>query len=186
VLERLDESGCLQLIGGGRLGRLAYTGRVWPHCVAGPVQAAPRAGLFHALQDTFTERTCGPASCTLSTRSPSEVHRYDAETLEGWVVLVAGPGASCRHRGRACLDDQRRGRPWPELQPPEALGEDVRGDPGNLAEQVIEPLRPAVQRLDHERRPPVTDPCQRPASWDEPFSCSAMSGSKPRALTSGP
>ena len=29
-------------------------------------------------------------SCTLSTRSPSEVHRYDAETLEGWVVLVAG------------------------------------------------------------------------------------------------
>jgi hypothetical protein len=71
---------CRYVIGGGRLGRLAYTGRVWPHCVAGPVQAARRAGLVYALQDTFTERTCGPASCTLSTRSPSEVHRYDAET----------------------------------------------------------------------------------------------------------
>jgi len=32
----------------------------------------------------------------------------------------------------------------------EALGEDVRGDPGDLAEQVIEPLRPAEQRLDHQ------------------------------------
>jgi TraM recognition site of TraD and TraG len=59
----------------------------------------------------------------------------------------------------------------------EALGEDVRGDPGDLAGQVIEPLRPAEQRLDHQRRPPVTDPGQRPASGDEPLSCSAMSGS---------
>jgi len=99
------------------------------------------------------------------------------KTLEGWVVLVAGPGASCRHRGRARLDHQRQGRPWPELQPLEALGEDVRGDPGDLAEQVIEPLGLAEQRLDHERRPPLTDPGQRPASGDEPFSCSAMSGS---------
>lgn len=30
VLERLDASECLQLIGGGRLGRLAYTGRFGP------------------------------------------------------------------------------------------------------------------------------------------------------------
>jgi hypothetical protein len=30
------------------------------------------------------------------------------------------------------------------------LGEDIRGDPGDLAEQVIEPLGPAGQRLDHQ------------------------------------
>jgi hypothetical protein len=30
VLERLDESECLQLIGGGRLGRLVYSGRLAP------------------------------------------------------------------------------------------------------------------------------------------------------------
>jgi hypothetical protein len=36
------------------------------------------------------------------------------------------------------------------IQPIEALGEDIRGDPGDLAEQVIEPLRPAEQRLDHQ------------------------------------
>ena len=62
-----------------------------PHCVAGPVQAARTTGLFHALQDTFTERTCGPASCTLSTRLPSEVHRYDAENPRR--VGRAGRGA---------------------------------------------------------------------------------------------
>src|SRR6266566_8755686 len=93
---------------------------------------------------------------------------------------------SCWSRGPAHHVDTEAGRasiisagdaPWPELQPLEALGEDVRGDPGDLAEQVIEPLRPAEQRLDHQRRPPVTDPGQRPASGDEPFSCSAMSGS---------
>jgi hypothetical protein len=31
-----------------------------------------------------------------------------------------------------------------------ALGEDIRGDPGDLAEQVIELLRPAGQRPDHQ------------------------------------
>jgi hypothetical protein len=36
------------------------------------------------------------------------------------------------------------------LQPLEALGEDVRGDLGDLAEQVIEPLRPAEQRPGHQ------------------------------------
>jgi hypothetical protein len=156
VLERLDESECLQLIGGGRLRSLAYTGRFGPTALPvlcklheGPVSSTP--------------------SRTSSPRGPADRHLHAeyqvafggppvrAETLEGWVVLVAGPGASCRYRGRARLEHQRRGPPRPELQPFEALGEDVRGDPGDLAGQVIEPLRPAGQRLDHQRRPPVTD-----------------------------
>jgi hypothetical protein len=48
VLERLDESECLQLIGGGRLGRLAYTGRFGPTVLPvlcklheGPVSSTP-------------------------------------------------------------------------------------------------------------------------------------------------
>ena len=93
--------------------------------------------------------------------------------------LVGGPGGPLRvGRGNQ--------QPFP-LQPLEALGEDVRGDPGDLAEQVIEPLRPAEQVIEplrpaeqrpgQQQRPLVTDPGQRPASGDEPFSCSAMSGS---------
>ena len=34
----------------------------------------------------------------------------------------------------------------------------IRGDPRDLAEQVIESLRPAEQRLDHQQRPPIADP----------------------------
>jgi hypothetical protein len=48
VLERLDEGECLQLIGGGRLGRLAYTGRFGPTVLPvlyklyeGPVSSTP-------------------------------------------------------------------------------------------------------------------------------------------------
>ena len=43
----------------------------------------------------------------------------------------------------------------------EALGQDVRGDPGHLVEQVVKPPRPGQQRLHHQQRPPVTDPSQR-------------------------
>ena len=56
--------------------------------------------------------------------------------------LVSGPGRPLR---------VGPGNQQPfSLQPLEALGKDVRGDPGDLAEQVIEPLRPAEQRLDHQ------------------------------------
>jgi hypothetical protein len=109
-------------------------------------------------------------------RASGAVHRCDAETLEGRVVLFAGPGASCRHRGRARLD-QRLGRPRPEFQPLEALGEGVRGDPGDLAGRVIEPLRPAGQRPGHSsvhRSPTLASARQ---AGGEPFSRSAMSGS---------
>jgi hypothetical protein len=56
--------------------------------------------------------------------------------------LVGGPGRPLR----AGPGNQQ---PFP-LQPLKALGEDIRGDPGDLAEQVIEPLGPAEQPLDHQ------------------------------------
>jgi hypothetical protein len=61
VLERLDESECLQLIGGWRLGRLAYTGRFGRTAL--PLLRKLHEGpLFHALQDT-------------SPRGPADRHR---------------------------------------------------------------------------------------------------------------
>jgi hypothetical protein len=38
---------------------------------------------------------------------------------------------------------------------------DVRRDAGELAEQVVEPLRPGEQYLHHQQRPLVADPGQR-------------------------
>ena len=43
------------------------------------------------------------------------------------------------------------------FKPLEAVGQDVRGDARDLAEQVVEPERPGQQRLYHQQRPPVPD-----------------------------
>ncbi len=45
--------------------------------------------------------------------------------------------------------------------PIEALGQDVRGDAGDLAEKVVEPARAGEQCLHHQQCPPVADPGQR-------------------------
>ena len=62
VLERLDASECLQLIGGGRLGRLAYTGRVRPTAL--PVVCKLREGPVSSTP-----------SRTPSPRGPADRHR---------------------------------------------------------------------------------------------------------------
>ena len=43
------------------------------------------------------------------------------------------------------------------FKPLEAVGQDVRGDPRDLAEQVVEPVRPRQQCLHYQQRPPVAD-----------------------------
>ena len=82
-----------------------------------------------------------------------------------------------RHRGRARLDHQRRGRPWPELQPLEALGEDVRGDPGIWPSRSLNRCGPpsSASTTSSVYRSPTL--ASASASGDEPFSRSAMSGS---------
>jgi hypothetical protein len=67
--------------------------------------------------------------------------------------LVGGAGRSLGVR-------PRHQQPVP-LQPPEPLGQDVRRDAGELAEQIVEPARPGEQRLHHQQGPPVADPGQR-------------------------
>ena len=46
------------------------------------------------------------------------------------------------------------------FQPLEPVGQDVRRDTGELIEQVVEPARPAEQRLHHQQSPPVAHPGQ--------------------------
>ena len=110
---------------------------------------------------------CGKPSKGGSYWSRGPAHHVDTEAERASIFSARdalGPSSSCLRRSERMF----------------------AAIPGDLAEQVIEPLRPAEQHLDHVRRPPVTDPGQRPASGDEPFSCSAMSGSLLRALTAGP
>jgi hypothetical protein len=84
---------------------------------------------------------CGFAGDLLKIRPPPQLTRRRG-----------GPGELGAHAGQ--LRRRRPLRVGPGNQQPvrlqslEALGEDVSAIPADLAEQVIEPLRPAEQRLD--------------------------------------
>ena len=111
VLERLDERECLQLISAGRLGRLAYSGRFGPTVLPVLYKLYEGSIVFRTLQDTFTEEDLRTGIAHAEYQVAFEVDQYDPETLDGWVVLVIGPGASCGHRGRAHTDHEHRERP---------------------------------------------------------------------------
>ena len=91
VLERLDERECLQLIGGERLGRLAYTGRFGPTVLPVPYKLHEGSIVFRVTQDTFTEEDLRTGIAHAEYQVAFEVDQYDPETLDGWVVLVVGP-----------------------------------------------------------------------------------------------
>ena len=90
VLERLDERECLQLIGAGRLGRLAYSGRFGPTVLPVLYKLHEGSIVFRTLQDTFTEEDLRTGIAHAEYQVAFEVDQYDPETLDGWVVLVVG------------------------------------------------------------------------------------------------
>lgn len=55
MLESLGERECLQLIGAGRLGRLAYTGRLGPTVLPVLYRLHEGSIVFHTFQAAFTE-----------------------------------------------------------------------------------------------------------------------------------
>ena len=90
VIERLDERECLRLIGAGRLGRLAYTGRFGPTVLPVLYKLHEGAIFFRTVQDTFTEEDLRTGIAHADYQVGFEVDQYDPETLDGWVVLVVG------------------------------------------------------------------------------------------------
>jgi nitroimidazol reductase NimA-like FMN-containing flavoprotein (pyridoxamine 5'-phosphate oxidase superfamily) len=114
VLEQLDERECLQLIGSGRLGRLAYSGRFGPTVL--PVRYKLHEGsiVFRTLQDTFTEEDLRTGITHAEYQVAFEVDQYDPETLDGWVVLVVGPAHHVDTEAERALIIGTGDDPWPE------------------------------------------------------------------------
>lgn len=113
VLERLDESECLKLIGAARIGRLAYTGRFGPTVL--PVRYKLHEGsiVFHTLQDTFTEEDLRTGIAGAEYQVAFEADNYDPETLEGWVVLVVGPAHHVDSEAERASIIAAGADPWP-------------------------------------------------------------------------
>jgi nitroimidazol reductase NimA-like FMN-containing flavoprotein (pyridoxamine 5'-phosphate oxidase superfamily) len=91
VIEELDESQCLQLISGGGIGRIAYTGRFGLAVL--PVNYAWRNGAV-----VFRTAAHGPLDEDLRTGIANadyqvafEIDSIDLGAHQGWSVLIQGP-----------------------------------------------------------------------------------------------
>jgi nitroimidazol reductase NimA-like FMN-containing flavoprotein (pyridoxamine 5'-phosphate oxidase superfamily) len=116
VLERLDESECLQLIGAGRVGRLAYTGRSGPTVLPVLYKLYEGSVVFHTLADTFTEEDLRTGIANAEYQVAFEVDQYDPETLEGWVVLVVGSAHHVDTEAERASIINAGADPWPETE----------------------------------------------------------------------
>ncbi len=116
VIERLDERECLRLIGAGRLGRLAYTGRFGPTVLPVLYKLHEGAIFFRTVQDTFTEEDLRTGIAHADYQVGFEVDQYDPETLDGWVVLVVGPAHVVDTDAERAPIISAGDDPWPEAE----------------------------------------------------------------------
>jgi nitroimidazol reductase NimA-like FMN-containing flavoprotein (pyridoxamine 5'-phosphate oxidase superfamily) len=91
VIEDLDEDQCLALIGGGGIGRIAYTSRFGPAVL--PVNYVWRDGAV-----VFRTAANGPLDEDLRTgianadyKVAFEIDSIDQAARHGWSVLIQGP-----------------------------------------------------------------------------------------------
>src|SRR5215471_5904599 len=91
MIEELDQDQCLQLISGGGIGRIAYTGRFGLAVL--PVNYAWQDGAV-----VFRTAANGPLDEDLRTGIANadyqvafEIDSIDLEAQQGWSVLIQGP-----------------------------------------------------------------------------------------------
>jgi nitroimidazol reductase NimA-like FMN-containing flavoprotein (pyridoxamine 5'-phosphate oxidase superfamily) len=123
VLERLDETECLQLIGAGRLGRLGYTGRFGPTVLPVLYKLHEGSIVFHTLADTSTEDDLRTGIANAEYQVAFEVDHYDPETVEGWVVLVVGPAHHVDTEAERASIISAGNEPWPEAESEHLISE---------------------------------------------------------------
>jgi len=116
MLERLDERECLQLIGAGRLGRLAYTGRFGPTVLPVLYKLHEGSIVFRTVEDTFTDEDLRTGIAHAEYQVAFEVDQYDPGTLEGWVVLAVGPAHHVDTEAERASIISAGDDPWPEAE----------------------------------------------------------------------
>jgi nitroimidazol reductase NimA-like FMN-containing flavoprotein (pyridoxamine 5'-phosphate oxidase superfamily) len=116
VLEPLDERECLQLIGAGRLGRLAYTGRFGPTVLPVLYKLYEGSVVFHTFQETFTEEDLRTGIAYAEYQVAFEIDQWDLETLEGWSVVVVGSAHHVDTEAERASIISAGADPWPEAE----------------------------------------------------------------------
>ena len=116
VVEPLDESECLQLIGAGRIGRLAYTGRYGPTVLPVVYKLHEGSIVFHTFQDTFTEEDLRTGIAYAEYQVAFEIDQFVLEPLDGWTVQVVGPAHHVDTEAERASIISAGAEPWPEAE----------------------------------------------------------------------
>lgn len=90
-LEVLDEAECLRLIAPGGIGRLAFPGRFDLTVLPVNYVLHNRAILFRTAEAGSTDEDLRTGIEHAEYRVAFEVDDFDAESHEGWSVLIQGP-----------------------------------------------------------------------------------------------
>ena len=118
LVESLDESECLRLLGAGRVGRLAYTGREGPVVLPVVYKLHEGSVVFHTLQGTFTEEDLRTGIAHADYQVAFEIDQIDPDARGGWAVLVVGPAhhVDTEAERASVIDAGADPWPWPEAE----------------------------------------------------------------------
>jgi len=90
VVETSGEAECKELLSSKRVGRLIYTSRRGPVALPSEYEIHDGSIIFRTYRVTFTEEDLRTGIADAEYQVTVEVDQVDADSREGWVVLVRG------------------------------------------------------------------------------------------------
>ena len=110
VLEELGRADCMELLGGGGIGRVAYDDGEGPTVVPVNYAVDGDAVVFRTSTSGRLNRSLLTSVAGGEVRAAFEVDRFDESTREGWSVLLRGGAHRLTEEERAAAV---RVVPWP-------------------------------------------------------------------------
>jgi len=113
VTESLSGSESLRLLGAGRVGRLAYTGREGLTVLPVVYKMHEGSIVFHTLEGTSTEEDLRTGIAHADYQIAFEIDQIDPDTRGGWAVLVVGSAHHVDTEAERASIISARADPWP-------------------------------------------------------------------------
>jgi len=113
VIEDLGETECLRLLGAGRVGRLAYTGRQGLTVLPVVYKLHEGSIIFHTVEGTFTEDDLRTGITHADYQVAFEIDQIDPDARGGWAVLVVGSAHHVDTEAERMSIIKAGADPWP-------------------------------------------------------------------------
>ena len=136
VVERLDESECMELLSTARIGRLIYNSRYGPVALPSEYKIYKGSIVFPTYRTLFTEEDLRTGIAHAEYQVAVEADQTDPEAREGWLVLVRGTAHHLDTEAERASIASLGLKPW------------VEGEPEHFIR--VNPIRIGGQRLRQE------------------------------------